>query len=38
MRKLEGAGLKVMGRGPEARQMFVHDPHGNMIEFIRPTS
>jgi hypothetical protein len=21
--------------GPEARQMFVHDPHGNMIEFIR---
>jgi glyoxylase I family protein len=34
--RLEEAGLKVQGLGTRAGQLFVQDPHGNMIEFIRP--
>lgn len=33
---LEQAGLEVMALGAEAGQMFVHDPHGNTVEFIQP--
>ena len=34
--QLEEAGLKVQGLGANVGQMFVQDPAGNMIEFIRP--
>lgn len=34
--ELEGAGYAVISLGPEAGQLFVADPDGNMIEFIRP--
>jgi hypothetical protein len=34
--KLEAAGLEVTGRGVEVGQLFVRDPHGNMLEFIQP--
>lgn len=34
--ELEAAGHSVISLGAEAGQMFVADPAGNMIEFIRP--
>ena len=34
--RLEDAGIDVIGLGDEAGQLFAPDPHGNMIEFIRP--
>ena len=36
--RLDSAGLDVIALGSERGQLFVRDPHGNMIEFIRPTS
>lgn len=35
-RKLEAAGLEVMGGRGETRQMWVLDPGANVIEFIQP--
>jgi len=34
--RLEDAGVEVIGLGDEVGQLFARDPHGNMIEFIRP--
>ena len=35
-RRLEEAGHVVFGLGAEAGQLFVRDPDGNTLEFIRP--
>lgn len=34
--RLEEAGYEVMGLGASVGQMFTRDPHGHMIEFIKP--
>jgi glyoxylase I family protein len=34
--QLEAKGLEVIALGAEAGQMFVRDPDGNLVEFIRP--
>jgi glyoxylase I family protein len=34
--KLEEAGHKVIGLGVESGQLFMQDPDGHVIEFIRP--
>ncbi len=34
--RLEECGYEVMGLGESVGQMFTRDPHGNMIEFIKP--
>ncbi len=34
--KLEAAGFDVMGLGANVGQLFVQDPDGNALEFIRP--
>jgi len=34
--RLEAAGLEVKALGQSVGQMFVSDPHGNTIEFIKP--
>jgi catechol 2,3-dioxygenase-like lactoylglutathione lyase family enzyme len=34
--RLEEAGHEVFGLGEQVGQLFVRDPHGNMVEFIQP--
>jgi glyoxylase I family protein len=34
--RLEEAGYVVQGLGAKAGQLFIQDPQGNMVEFIRP--
>lgn len=34
--KLEAEGIQTIGLGAKAGQLFVHDPSGNLLEFIAP--
>ena len=34
--RLEGAGVEMLATGADVGQIFVRDPDGNTVEFIRP--